>query len=130
MRVKLVLAVAAVSLIAAGCHRHKGNPFPPAPAPDYAGSYAKSCRSITTLGSGFISAECADEHGKFITTYLLAAACHGDIGNINGVMACNGATASKTKPEAMMANAASSAAVDASAAAPAPAVKAADGLKP
>jgi len=99
MRAHTVLAVAAISLIAAtGCHRHKKSDFPPAPPPAYPGSYAQSCRSITTLGGGFISAECANEKGKFDTTYLQAAACHGDIGNNNGVLVCNGAVATTTKP--------------------------------
>ncbi len=99
MRVYTVLAVAALSLIAAtGCHRHSKKDFPPAPPPAYLGSYAKSCRSITTLEAGYISAECADAKGKFVTTYLAAAACHGDIGNNNGVLVCNGAVATTTMP--------------------------------
>jgi hypothetical protein len=99
MRVHTVLAVAAFSLIAAtGCHRHSKKDFPPAPPPAYPGSYAQSCRAITTLDAGYISAECADEKGKFVTTFLQATACHGDIGNNNGIMVCNGAVATSTKP--------------------------------
>jgi hypothetical protein len=139
MRAHTVLAVAAFSLIAAtGCHRHSKKDFPPAPPPAYAGSYAQSCRNITTLGAGYISAECADEKGKFVTSYLAAATCHGDIGNSNGMMVCNGAVATTTKP-VIQASAASGAATSGDAVSDAPvaaapaktaAVKAPDGLKP
>ena len=137
MRAHTVLAVAAISLIAAtGCHRHKKSAFQPAGPPAYPGSYAQSCRSIVTLDGGFISAECADEKGKFVTTYLQAAACKGDIGNNNGALVCNGAVATTTKPilappasDAASGAAASDAAVEAPAKPVSP--KAApDGLKP
>ena len=135
MRAHTVLAVAAISLIAAtGCHRHKKSAFPPAAPPAYPGSYAQSCRSITTLDAGYISAECADEKGKFITTYLLATACKGDIGNNNGVMVCNGATGSTTKPvvapPGASDTASDAAASDAAPVKEAPAKAASDGLKP
>jgi hypothetical protein len=99
MRVLKVLAVAALCLIAAtGCHRRRKTAFPKAPPPLFAGSYAQSCRAITTLASGFISAECANTKGHFDLTYLQAAACHGDIGNNDGTLVCNGAVASTTPP--------------------------------
>jgi hypothetical protein len=126
MRLHTVLAVAAISFIAAtGCHRHKRSDFPPAPPPAYPGSYAQSCRSITTLDAGYISADCANAQGKFDTTYLQADACHGDIGNNNGTLVCNGAVATTTKPVAPPSDDASDEAVsDApAAAAPAKAVK-------
>ena len=99
MRVHTTLAVAAISLIAAtGCHRHSSKDFPPGPPPAYPGSYTQSCRNITTLDGGYISAECANEKGRFDTTYLQADACRGDIGNTNGALVCNGAVATTTKP--------------------------------
>ncbi len=131
MRVHTVLAVAAISLIAAtGCHRHSRKDFPPAPPPAYPGSYAQSCRNITTLDGGFISAECADEKGKFVTTYLQAAACHGDIGNNNGVLVCGGAVATTTKPNLLAPPASDTPASDTAAASDSAPVKAPDGLKP
>jgi hypothetical protein len=139
MRVHTVLAVAAVSLIAAtGCHRHKKSDFPPAPPPAYPGSYAQSCRNITTLDGGYISAECANEKGKFDTTYLQAAACHGDLGNNNGTLVCNGAVATTTKPllqppaasDAASDAAASDAPVAAATAKASPAKATPEGLKP
>ena len=140
MRVYTVLAVAALSLIAAtGCHRHSKKDFPPAPPPAYPGSYAQSCRAITTLDAGYISAECADEKGKFVTSYLQATACRGDIGNNNGMMVCNGAVASTTKPviqppgasdAAQSGEAVSAAPAVEAPAKTAPAKAAADGLKP
>lgn len=139
MRAHTVLAVAAISLIAAtGCHRHKKSAFPQATPPAYPGSYAQSCRAITTLDGGYISAECANENGAFDTSYLQATACHGDIGNNNGTLVCNGAVASTTKP--VLAPPTSDAASDAAASDAAPVkeapakaapIKAApDGLKP
>jgi hypothetical protein len=111
MRVRTVLAVAALCLMAAtGCHRHRKTAFPKAPAPVFKGSYAQSCRAITTLEGGFISAECANAHGRFDLTYLQAAACHGDIGNSNGTLVCNGAVASTTPPPKVSASAPAAAA--------------------
>jgi hypothetical protein len=99
MRAYTVLAVAAISLIAAsGCQRHKKAGFG-GPPPAYPGSYAQSCRSITTLDGGYISAECADEKGRFVTSFLQAAACKGDIGNNNGMLNCSGAVATTAKPD-------------------------------
>ena len=133
MRLRTVLAVAAISLIAAtGCQRHKKSAFQ-GPPPAYPGSYAESCRNITTLDGGYISAECASQKGVFNLTYLQAAACKGDIGNNNGVLNCSGAVATTTKP-ALLPPAASDAESDAAASdAPvqaAPAKAAPDGVKP
>jgi len=132
MRVHTVLAVAAISLIAAtGCHRHSKKDFPPAPPPAYPGSYAQSCRNITTLDGGYISAECADEKGKFNTTYLQAIACRGDIGNNNGTLVCTGAVATTTKPVIQPPAASDTAASDAAVSdTPEPAKAASVDLKP
>ncbi len=58
------------------------------------GSYTASCRNVTSLGNGAISAECADGSGRFRSTTIQANQCQGDIGNQNGMLACNGAVAS------------------------------------
>lgn len=55
------------------------------------GSYQGSCRNVTSLGNGVISAECADGSGRYRSTTIQASACQGDIGNQNGMLACNGA---------------------------------------
>jgi hypothetical protein len=55
------------------------------------GSYTASCRNIANLGNGAISAECADGSGHFRSSTLAAGQCKGDIGNQNGLLACNGA---------------------------------------
>jgi hypothetical protein len=57
------------------------------------GSYTASCRNIASLGNGAISAECADGSGHFRSSTLAAGQCKGDIGNQNGLLACNGAVA-------------------------------------
>jgi hypothetical protein len=57
------------------------------------GSYQASCRNVASLGNGFISAECADGSGRYRSSTLQASACQGDIGNQNGILACNGAVA-------------------------------------
>jgi hypothetical protein len=114
MRVRTVLAISAMAIFAAtGCGRHKKAAFQPGPPPAYTGSYAQSCRNITGLDGGFISAECADARGQFQPSYIQASACKGDIGNNNGVLVCNGATASTTPPTAIPDAASDAAASDA-----------------
>jgi hypothetical protein len=117
MRTRTVLAVTAIAMIAAvGCGKHKKSQFQKGPPPAFAGSYAQSCRNITGLDAGFISAECADAKGQFDLSYIHASACKGDIGNSNGLLVCNGATASITPPTpGAAAAAASSAGADAAA---------------
>lgn len=63
------------------------------PKPDFAGSYAASCRDVVTLANGYITAACANGAGDWTQTTLKAAACQGDIGNNAGTLVCNGATA-------------------------------------
>jgi hypothetical protein len=96
---RTVITVAALAIVAAsGCGKHRKAVTAPAPPPTYPGSYAQSCRNISALDGGYIKADCADTSGHFLLTYLQASLCQGDIGNSNGVLACNGAVASLTPP--------------------------------
>jgi hypothetical protein len=45
-------------------------------------------------GNGVLSAECADTQGRFHISTLQYSACHGEVGNNNGLLACSGASAS------------------------------------
>ena len=64
----------------------------PSTAHAQSGSYQQSCRSIST-GSGQLSAECKASDGRYRQSSIDASKCKGDIGNQNGPLACNGATA-------------------------------------
>ncbi len=129
MRFRTFWAVAGLTLIvAAGCGKVKKAPAPPTisgvPGP-YPGTYAKSCGNMTKLDGGVLRAQCAGVDGKFILSYIRADDCHGDIGNSNGMLVCNGATASTTALPALPAAASSAAAATAaSAVAAAPAAPA------
>lgn len=57
------------------------------------GSFTASCRNVSNLGNGTISAECADGSGRYRSSTIQSSACKGDIGNQNGMLACNGAVA-------------------------------------
>jgi hypothetical protein len=57
------------------------------------GSYQRSCRNLDVSG-GFLTAECRDIRGGWQVSSIPYARCRGDIGNNNGVLQCNGATAS------------------------------------
>lgn len=99
MRVKTLLAISIVAVFAAsGCGKHKRTAFKPGPPPAYPGSYIKSCRNITTVPGGYFSAECANSKGQFDLSYIQATLCHGDIGNNNGLLVCNGAEATTSPP--------------------------------
>jgi hypothetical protein len=99
MRVRTILTVSVLAIFAASaCGRHKKVAFTPGPPAAYPGSYAQSCRNISTLAGGYISAECADALGQFDLSYIQAAACQGDIGNKDGLLVCNGAVATTTPP--------------------------------
>lgn len=109
MRVRTGLAVAAIAIFAAaGCGKHKKAAFHPGPPPAYPGSYAESCRNIAAVAGGYISAECANSKGQFDLSYLQASTCHGDIGNNDGLLVCNGATATTTAPPPPASDAAAS----------------------
>jgi hypothetical protein len=62
------------------------------PANAQTGSFQSTCRNIGTNGSMLV-AECRDPSGKFHSTSLNYTQCKGDIGNNNGSLFCNGATA-------------------------------------
>ena len=64
-----------------------------APAFAQAGSFQGSCRN-TNSGNGMLTAECADGQGRYHFSSLPFTQCKGDIGNNNGMLSCNGATAS------------------------------------
>jgi hypothetical protein len=127
MRARIALAIAAMAMFAvAGCGKQKKAAIPAGPPrpPAFAGSYVQSCRNITSLDGGFITAECADTQGHFDVSYIKAAACKGDIGNQNGMLTCNGAVATTTPPPpAPASDAAPSDAAVSSAAAAAPPAK-------
>jgi hypothetical protein len=63
-----------------------------APAFAQAGSYSQSCRNTQSAG-GVLTAECADTQGRYHMSSLPFGQCHGAIGNNNGMLSCNGATA-------------------------------------
>lgn len=86
MRILLATALAAASTLAGASVSTQ--------AFAQGGSYTASCRNVTSLGNGAISAECADGSGRFRSTTIQANQCRGDIGNQNGMLACNGAVAS------------------------------------
>jgi hypothetical protein len=64
-----------------------------APAFAQAGSFQGSCRN-TSSSNGMLTAECADGQGRFHFNSIPYTQCKGDIGNNNGTLVCNGATAS------------------------------------
>ncbi len=64
-----------------------------APAFAQAGSFQGSCRN-TNSSNGMLTAECADGQGRFHFSSIPFSQCKGDIGNNNGMLSCNGATAS------------------------------------
>jgi hypothetical protein len=56
------------------------------------GSFQGSCRNVQT-GGGVLTAECADSGGQFHVSSIPFGQCRGDIGNNNGMLSCNGASA-------------------------------------
>lgn len=66
----------------------------PSPASAQNGSFRGSCRNVISLGNGAISAECLNGAGRYRSSTIAAGQCQGDIGNQNGMLACNGAMAS------------------------------------
>jgi hypothetical protein len=63
------------------------------PAQAQAGSYVRTCRNIQSQ-NGMLTAECADEGGRFHVSSLPFTHCHSEVSNINGMLSCNGAVAS------------------------------------
>ena len=66
----------------------------PALAQQATGTFQTSCRNIQTSGAT-LTAECADRAGAYHTSSIAFGQCHGDIGNNNGLLNCNGATATE-----------------------------------
>jgi hypothetical protein len=56
------------------------------------GSFEQTCRNIVVSG-GLLSAECKDMSGHQQTSSIPYRQCVGDLSNNNGVLFCNGATA-------------------------------------
>ena len=86
MRILIATALAAASTLT-------GATFAATSASAQTGSYAASCRNMTSLGNGVMSAECSDGQGRFRSSTIQASACVGDIGNQGGLLVCNGAVA-------------------------------------
>jgi hypothetical protein len=63
-----------------------------APAFAQSGSYGGSCRNTQSAG-GVLTAECADSQGRYHMSSIPFGQCRGDIGNNNGMLTCNGASA-------------------------------------
>lgn len=54
------------------------------------GSYTRSCNNIRTQG-GRLYAQCQDVRGERRSTSIEYGRCNGEIGNVNGLLTCNGA---------------------------------------
>src|SRR5690606_9776075 len=74
-----------VLVIPATASAQRGNPNIPR------GSYTQSCNDISVRG-GRLYAQCTDTRRNRHATSIDASACRGDIGNVNGLLTCNGAT--------------------------------------
>jgi hypothetical protein len=64
----------------------------PAAAQQPVGSFQRSCRN-TQVSGGILTSECRDTRGRYQVSSIPYTRCRGDIGNNNGVLQCNGATA-------------------------------------
>lgn len=58
------------------------------------GSFVQSCRNVQTSAEGYLSAECPDQQNRYRWSTIYYPQCRGDIANRNGVLSCDGATAS------------------------------------
>jgi len=56
------------------------------------GTYLRTCRNVQING-GMLTAYCADRNGRYRQSTIRYSQCVGDIGNRNGLLNCNGATA-------------------------------------
>lgn len=59
----------------------RGGIYPP-------GSYLQSCQDAKVV-NGWLQASCADTRGRWHNTQIPLSQCRGDIGNMNGRLACN-----------------------------------------
>jgi len=57
------------------------------------GSFTASCRNVQVQGAN-VTAECHNIHDKYPVSTINFTACRGDLSNQNGVLTCQGATAS------------------------------------
>jgi hypothetical protein len=69
----------------------------PALAQQPTGSFQASCRDVA-VANGSLSAYCTDMRGQGHTSSIPYRQCRGDIGNNNGLLACNGARATEYFP--------------------------------
>ena len=58
----------------------------------FTGSFQSTCRNVSFVGST-LTAECLSSNGAWRASALESTRCSGDIGNGNGLLVCNGATA-------------------------------------
>jgi len=56
-------------------------------------SLGGSCQNIQTLQTGYVTAECRDDQGRYRWSSIYAPQCRSDLTNRNGVLACQGVTA-------------------------------------
>lgn len=61
------------------------------------GTYQRTCRNVQ-ISRGILTADCADRDGRFRESSIPYGQCVGDIGNRDGMLNCNGATASGGAP--------------------------------
>ncbi|WP_293316790.1 hypothetical protein [Phenylobacterium sp.] len=57
-------------------------------------SLGGSCQNIQTLQTGYVTAECRDDQGRYRWSSIYAPQCRSDLINRNGVLACQGVTGS------------------------------------
>jgi|GEM_PF-534108 len=57
-----------------------------------AASLGASCQNIQTLQTGYVTAECRDDQGRYRWSSIYAPQCRSDLTNRSGVLACQGAT--------------------------------------
>ncbi|MDO8901709.1 MAG: hypothetical protein Q7V15_10170 [Phenylobacterium sp.] len=55
-------------------------------------SLGGSCQNVQTLQTGYVTAECRDDQGRYRWSSIYYPQCRSDLMNQNGVLACQGAT--------------------------------------
>lgn len=55
-------------------------------------SLGASCQNIQTLQTGYVTAECRDDQGRYRWSSIYAPQCRSDLMNRSGVLACQGVT--------------------------------------
>ncbi|MEO6338617.1 MAG: hypothetical protein ABIO39_01150 [Caulobacteraceae bacterium] len=79
--------IAASTLAGSGFAAHAQPRVPPQE------SLGGSCRDVQTLNTGYITAECRDDRGRYRWSTIYGPQCRNEVSNENGVMACRGAEA-------------------------------------